>query len=133
MQAGSKFIQLMSRLSRRIRWNFKQENRFGSAGVARAAFALLLLGLFLYVVLDSRLYPWEYASLQRATGVALQQSAEHRFQLRAEAPENFRIRAFCRYMDSLNSSPQGKKTYDSIMERRPGLLDSARNLLYHYN
>jgi hypothetical protein len=35
-----------------------------------------------------------------------------------------RIVRFRRYMDSLGRSPTGKKTQDSIMQYRPGLLDS---------
>lgn len=35
-----------------------------------------------------------------------------------------RIIRFRRYMDSLGRSPTGKKTQDSIMQYRPGLLDS---------
>ena len=36
------------------------------------------------------------------------------------------IRRFNHYMDSLQSSPNGKLLYDSIMRARPGLHDSAR-------
>lgn len=39
-----------------------------------------------------------------------------------------RVERFTQYMDSLKRSPMGKKTYDSIMKARPGLLDSARTI-----
>ncbi|WP_144371973.1 hypothetical protein [Pedobacter xixiisoli] len=39
-----------------------------------------------------------------------------------------RIRTFRKYMDSLYSSETGRPTYDSIMEARPGLLDSVKAL-----
>lgn len=39
-----------------------------------------------------------------------------------------RVKSFTRLMDSLYRSPNGRKTYDSIMRARPGLLDSARTL-----
>jgi hypothetical protein len=38
---------------------------------------------------------------------------------------------FRRHMDSLGRSPTGKKTYDSIVRFRPGLLDSLQ-LVEHY-
>ncbi|WP_461791345.1 hypothetical protein [Pedobacter sp.] len=37
-----------------------------------------------------------------------------------------RVKRFTKFMDSLQGSPSGKKTYDSIMKARPGLLDSAK-------
>lgn len=37
-----------------------------------------------------------------------------------------RIQLFKEYMDSLASSPAGKAVYDSILNSRPGLLDSVR-------
>ena len=39
-----------------------------------------------------------------------------------------RVSEFHRHMDSLVSSIPGKKIYDSIMQCRPGLLDSAKQL-----
>lgn len=43
-----------------------------------------------------------------------------------------RIERFCRYMDSLSRSEPGKHLHDSIMSKRPGLLDSAKLILLHY-
>ncbi|MBT2591405.1 hypothetical protein J7E50_14340 [Pedobacter sp. ISL-68] len=40
---------------------------------------------------------------------------------------NFRI-----YMDSLARTPSGKASYDSITYRRPGLMDSVRNIENYY-
>lgn len=37
-----------------------------------------------------------------------------------------RVKRFIKVMDSLHGAPDGRKTYDSIMHARPGLLDSAR-------
>ncbi|WP_343748155.1 hypothetical protein [Fluviicola sp.] len=37
-----------------------------------------------------------------------------------------KVKRFTKVMDSLYRSPAGRKTYDSIMKARPGLLDSAR-------
>lgn len=37
-----------------------------------------------------------------------------------------RVKRFTKFMDSLSRSPSGRATYDSIMQARPGLLDSAR-------
>ncbi|MCV9926315.1 hypothetical protein OIU83_01520 [Flavobacterium sp. LS1R49] len=39
---------------------------------------------------------------------------------------------FRRHMDSLERSPTGKKTYDSIVRFRPGLLDSLKLVEYYY-
>jgi hypothetical protein len=39
---------------------------------------------------------------------------------------------FHRYMDSLGHSPTGKKTHDSIIQHRPGLLDSLVMLENYY-
>ena len=38
------------------------------------------------------------------------------------------IASFKRYMDSLNKSLEGKYQYDSILQARPGLVDSVRVL-----
>ncbi len=43
-----------------------------------------------------------------------------------------RVAHFRRYMDSLGRSPIGKKTYDSIVLNRPGLLDSLTMLENYY-
>jgi len=44
-----------------------------------------------------------------------------------------KVVAFQKYMDSLLSSPKGRRIYDSINLARPGLLDSAKLIekLYH--
>lgn len=43
-----------------------------------------------------------------------------------------KITSFRKYMDSLGRSPTGKKTYDSIVSDRPGLLDSLTILENYY-
>jgi len=43
-----------------------------------------------------------------------------------------KITRFRKYMDSLGRSPAGKKTYDSIVSGRPGLLDSLTILENYY-
>ena len=43
-----------------------------------------------------------------------------------------KIIRFRRYMDSLGRSPTGKKTHDSIVLYRPGLLDSLTIIENHY-
>lgn len=43
------------------------------------------------------------------------------------------IKAFHSYMDNLAMSEDGRKTRDSIIEARPGLLDSIRILEAMYN
>lgn len=43
-----------------------------------------------------------------------------------------RIRKFRAYMDSLARSPSGRKLYDSITRRRPGLMDSIRFIEQYY-
>jgi len=45
------------------------------------------------------------------------------------------IRAFHSYMENLSVTKGGRKTRDSILEARPGLLDSIRILesMYNYN
>lgn len=43
-----------------------------------------------------------------------------------------KIKGFRKYMDSLGRSPEGKKTYDSIVSDRPGLLDSLTILENYY-
>ena len=43
-----------------------------------------------------------------------------------------RVAHFRRYMDSLGRSPTGKKTHDSIVFKRPGLLDSLTMLENYY-
>lgn len=43
-----------------------------------------------------------------------------------------KITRFRKYMDSLGRSPTGKKTYDSIVSGRPGLLDSLTILENYY-
>lgn len=37
-----------------------------------------------------------------------------------------RIKKFRKYMDSLAQNPSGKILYDSLISRRPGLMDSLR-------
>jgi hypothetical protein len=39
---------------------------------------------------------------------------------------------FRRHIDSLGRSPTGKKTYDSIVRVRPGLLDSLQQVEHYY-
>lgn len=39
--------------------------------------------------------------------------------------EHEKIQSFRQYMDSLSRSPLGKRTYDSILITRPGLMDSV--------
>ncbi|CAD0004851.1 hypothetical protein [Flavobacterium chungangense] len=43
-----------------------------------------------------------------------------------------KITSFRNYMDSLGRSPTGKKTYDSIVSDRPGLLDSLTIIENYY-
>ncbi|STO10824.1 hypothetical protein [Flavobacterium hibernum] len=43
-----------------------------------------------------------------------------------------KITSFRKYMDSLGRSPTGKKTYDSIVSDRPGLLDSLTIIENYY-
>lgn len=43
-----------------------------------------------------------------------------------------KITSFRKYMDSLTRSPTGKKTYDSIVSDRPGLLDSLTIIENYY-
>lgn len=43
------------------------------------------------------------------------------------------IKAFHKYMDTLARSEKGRKTRDSILEARPGLLDSIRIVESMYN
>lgn len=43
-----------------------------------------------------------------------------------------KIIRFRKYMDSLGRSPTGKKTHDSIVQYRPGLLDSLAILENYY-
>jgi hypothetical protein len=43
-----------------------------------------------------------------------------------------KITSFRKYMDSLGRSPTGKKTRDSIVQHRPGLLDSLVMLENYY-
>lgn len=43
-----------------------------------------------------------------------------------------KITNFRKYMDSLGRSPTGKKTYDSIVSGRPGLLDSLTIIENYY-
>lgn len=43
-----------------------------------------------------------------------------------------KVTRFRRYMDSLGRSPTGKKTHDSIVQYRPGLLDSLVILENYY-
>lgn len=43
-----------------------------------------------------------------------------------------KVTRFRRYMDSLDSSPTGKKMHDSIVLNRPGLLDSLTILENYY-
>jgi hypothetical protein len=43
-----------------------------------------------------------------------------------------KITSFRRYMDSLGRSPTGKKTHDSIVLNRPGLLDSLTIIENYY-
>jgi len=42
------------------------------------------------------------------------------------------IRRFRIYMDSLARAPSGKKVYDSIINNRPGLMDSVRFIEKYY-
>ena len=49
----------------------------------------------------------------------------------SEAEYN-RIKNFRMYMDSLARSPSGKKLYDSITMRRPGLMDSVQFIEIYY-
>jgi predicted PurR-regulated permease PerM len=44
-----------------------------------------------------------------------------------------RIIRFREYMDSLGRSPTGKKLYDSIVQYRPGLLDSLAIVEHYYH
>ncbi len=46
--------------------------------------------------------------------------------------EYLRIEKFHRYMDSLARSPTGKGTYDSIISKRPGLIDSVKQVEKYY-
>jgi hypothetical protein len=43
------------------------------------------------------------------------------------------IRAFEHWMDSLSKDGAGRRTYDSIIRQRPGLMDSARQAEAFYN
>lgn len=53
---------------------------------------------------------------------------------RTELPsgEYERIHRFRMYMDSLAQSPSGKPVYDSILQHRPGLMDSVLFIEKHY-
>jgi hypothetical protein len=44
-----------------------------------------------------------------------------------------RIVRFWKYMDSLGRSPSGKKLYDSIVQYRPGLIDSLAIVEHYYH
>jgi hypothetical protein len=44
-----------------------------------------------------------------------------------------KIVRFRRYMDSLGRSPTGKKLHDSILQFRPGLLDSITIIEHYYH
>ncbi|MVZ63852.1 hypothetical protein [Sphingobacterium humi] len=46
--------------------------------------------------------------------------------------EYLRIQQFCQYMDSLSHSVAGRSKLDSIMKKHPGLLDSAKLILFNY-
>ncbi|OJW81830.1 MAG: hypothetical protein BGO69_15125 [Bacteroidetes bacterium 46-16] len=46
--------------------------------------------------------------------------------------EYMHIRRFRIYMDSLARGPSGKKVYDSIINNRPGLMDSVRFIENYY-
>jgi hypothetical protein len=47
-------------------------------------------------------------------------------------PEFEKITRFRKYMDNLGRSPTGKKTHDSIVLHRPGLLDSLTIIENYY-
>ncbi|RZK37224.1 MAG: hypothetical protein EOO90_25700 [Pedobacter sp.] len=53
-------------------------------------------------------------------------TGEAKVKARVSDAEYSRIEQFHRYMDSLARDPTGKKTYDSLIAKRPGLMDSIR-------
>ncbi|TRW24224.1 hypothetical protein FMM05_10335 [Flavobacterium zepuense] len=46
--------------------------------------------------------------------------------------EYARILRFRKYIDSLAADPSGKKVYDSIIQKRPGLMDSLNRVENYY-
>ncbi|MFP9100711.1 hypothetical protein ACLI09_16805 [Flavobacterium sp. RHBU_24] len=59
-------------------------------------------------------------------------TGEAKAQARISDAEYRRIEGFHRYMDSLATDPKGRKAYESIIAKRPGLMDSIRQVEKYY-
>ena len=97
--------------------------------------ALFLLIVFLVIIIQCFVYrPSMLDSIvfAKATPIAWPEASFPADELPIMDKEYRRIERFCRYMDSLSRSEPGKYLHDSIMNKRPGLLDSAKLILLHY-
>jgi len=59
-------------------------------------------------------------------------TGEAKIQARISDAEYHRIQGFHQYMDSLAADPKGRKAYESIITKRPGLMDSVRQVEKYY-
>lgn len=104
--------------------------------IVLALFVLLAGGYSSYLMLGS--FQWNgkaiFPSLPIRKPEFFRETGEIQAENRAVLPsgEYERIHRFRLYMDSLAESATGKKTYDSILLHRPGLMDSLHFIEEHY-
>ena len=65
-------------------------------------------------------------------GAAKQKGQQNALQVAVSLSEYKRIVRFHRYMDSLKADSRGRVTYDSIVQKRPLLMDSIRQIEKYY-
>lgn len=104
--------------------------------IVLALFVLLAGGYSSYLMLDS--FQWNgkaiFLILPIRKPAFFHDTGEIQAGNRAVLPsgEYERIHRFRLYMDSLAESTTGKKTYDSLLLHRPGLMDSLHFIEKHY-
>lgn len=119
------------------KWMTLHTSEFSAARwkITLALFVLLMTaGSTAVIVRSLLLQPPKAIALQTLSKpLHLAQTGDrHRTDDGLATQEYERIHAFCQYMDSLSATYAGRKLYDSILARHPGLLDSARFIAKYY-
>lgn len=119
--------------NRLLNWRARKDQKMLLRRGPRLALFLLIVFLVIIIqcfvyrpsMLDSIVFP-------KTAPIAWSEISFPADELPIMEKEYRRIERFCRYMDSLSRSEPGKHLHDSIMNKRPGLLDSAKLILLHY-
>ena len=110
-----------------VEWMDRQSNRLGRRGqyVALGLFVTISLSCCLLLifgeiskVIDAGIAPLPISKINTFSNKPMLQENDSILQNR--------IHAFHKYIDSLARSPSGRRTRDSLLAVRPGLMDSVR-------